>query len=166
MLIGPGDEDGRFRAQAAASPYAARITFTGRIQRANLGAFYRLADVFAFPSLGDTQALVVNEAACAATPVVMVDRKISQVVEDGVSGLFAANTAEDFAEKISVLLEQPERAAEMGAAARTRAEKLTARCQTAELARLYEETVSRCRTRTLSIPPYPRDESEDVVAAA
>jgi glycosyltransferase involved in cell wall biosynthesis len=149
VLVGPGDEDGRFRARAAASAHAARITFTGRMERASLGAFYRLADVFAFPSLGDTQALVVNEAACAATPVVMVDRKITQVVEDGVSGLFAANTAEDFAEKISLLLDQPRRAAAMGEAARQRAGRLTGRSQAAELARLYEETVSLSRTRIL-----------------
>jgi 1,2-diacylglycerol 3-alpha-glucosyltransferase len=168
LLVGPGDEDGRFRTQAAASPYAGRITFTGRIRRENLGAFYRLADVFAFPSLGDTQALVVNEAACAATPVVMVDRKISQVVEDGVSGLFASNTAEDFGDKISLLLEQPRRAAEMGEAARRRALQLTARCQTAQLARLYEETVNRCRTRALPASPWTRDEDEsgETVAAA
>jgi len=145
VLVGPGDEDGRFRAQAAASAYAERITFTGRMERARLGGFYRLADVFAFPSMGDTQALVVNEAACAATPVVMVDRKISQVVEDGVSGLFAANTVEDFADKISILLKEPQRAAEMGRVARLRAGKLTSRAQGAELARLYEETVSRSR---------------------
>jgi glycosyltransferase involved in cell wall biosynthesis len=145
VLVGPGDEDGRFRAQAAASPHAERITFTGRVQRENLGAFYRLADVFAFPSLGDTQALVVNEAACAATPVVMVDKKISQVVEDGVSGLFAANTPEDFGDKISLLLRQPEIAAAMGQAARKRAGKLTVRAQAAELARLYEETAGRGR---------------------
>jgi hypothetical protein len=99
--------------------------------------------------------LVVNEAACAATPVVMVDRKISQVVEEGVSGLFAANTPEDFGAKISLLLRQPELAAAMGRAARERAGKLTARAQAAELARLYEETAGRSRAaRTCpALPP-------------
>lgn len=144
LLIGPGDEDGRLRAQAAASPYAARITFTGRMKRESLGAYYALADVFAFPSKADTQALVVNEAAWAATPVAMVDRNISQIVEDGVSGLFAADTAEDFGDKISILLEQPQRAAAMGRAARERAAQLTTRTQAAKLSRLYEETAGLC----------------------
>jgi 1,2-diacylglycerol 3-alpha-glucosyltransferase len=159
LLIGPGDEDGRFRTQAAATPYADRITFTGRLKRENLGAFYEIADVFAFPSLCDTQALVVNEAAWAATPVVMGDRGISQIVEDGVSGLFAKDTAEDFADKISILLEQPHRAAEMGEAACEKARQLTTHSQIGKLARLYEETVNRHGTRTpLTLPSLSQDE--------
>ncbi len=140
LLIGPGDEDGRFREQAAATACADRITFTGRKPRAELGAFYQLAEVFAFPSTADTQALVVNEAAWAATPIVMVDRNISQIVEDGVSGLYAANSPEGLAEKISTLLDRPEYAKALGRAARERAGKLTARIQAGKLARLYEET--------------------------
>jgi glycosyltransferase involved in cell wall biosynthesis len=154
LLIGPGDEDGRFRAQAAAGPCADRITFTGRMKRENLGAFYAIADVFAFPSAGDTQALVINEAAWAATPTVMVDREISQIVEDGVSGLFALNTAEDLGDKIVFLLGRPHQAAAMGAAARERAKKLTAQTQAAKLSSLYEETVSRYRASPLlALPP-------------
>lgn len=140
LLIGPGDEDGRFREQAAATACADRITFTGRKPRAELGAFYELAEVFAFPSTADTQALVVNEAAWAATPIVMVDRNISQIVEDGVSGLYAAESPEGLAEKISTLLDRPEYAEALGRAARERAGKLTARIQAGKLARLYEET--------------------------
>jgi glycosyltransferase involved in cell wall biosynthesis len=142
LLIGPGDEDGRFRAQAAATACADRITFTGRKPRAELGAYYELAEVFAFPSTADTQALVVNEAAWAATPIVMVDRNISQIVEDGVSGLYAADSPEGLAEKISTLLDRPEYAEALGRAARERAGKLTARIQAGKLARLYEETTA------------------------
>ncbi|HET9168909.1 MAG TPA: glycosyltransferase [Actinospica sp.] len=152
LLIGPGDEDGGFREQAAAGPCADRITFTGRMPRADLGAYYALAEVFAFPSTADTQALVVNEAAWAGTPIVMVDRNISQIVEDGVSGLFAPNTAEGLAERISTLLDDPERAAALGRAARERAGKLTAGIQAAKLARLYEETASRYRSGPPELP--------------
>ena len=167
LLIGPGDEDGRFRAQAAATAYADRITFTGRMRRESLGAFYALADVFAFPSTCDTQALVVNEAAWAATPLVMVDRGISQIAEDGVSALFAAGTAEDFGAKISILLENPRRAAAMGQAARGRAERLTTRTQAAKLCALYEETVSRCHGRGApTLPPPYEVGGEDTRAAA
>jgi 1,2-diacylglycerol 3-alpha-glucosyltransferase len=153
LLIGPGDEDGRFRAQAAATPYADRITFTGRMKRADLGAFYALADVFAFPSMCDTQALVVNEAAWASTPLVLADQKISQIFEDGVSGLSSTGTAEDFGDKISVLLEERNLAARMGIAARELATRLTVRTQAAKLARLYEETLIRHHAPTL--PPLP-----------
>jgi glycosyltransferase involved in cell wall biosynthesis len=151
-MIGPGDEDGRFREQAAATACADRITFTGRKPRAELGAYYELAEVFAFPSTADTQALVVNEAAWAATPIVMVDRNISQIVEDGVSGLYAADSPEGLAEKISTLLDRPEYAEALGRAARERAGKLTARIQAGKLARLYEETAGG---RTAEPPELP-----------
>lgn len=171
ILIGPGDDDGRFRAQAAATLYAERITFTGRMKREELGAFYALADVFAFPSMCDTQALVVNEAAWAATPLVMADRGISQILEDGVSGLFAAATAEDFGEKISVLLEQPCRAAEMGEAARERAKELTVHAQAAKLSRLYEESVSRYNAHPAPGPasalaPEPQEVQSEIMRTA
>jgi len=153
MLIGPGDEENRFRDQAAATACADRITFTGRKPRAELGAFYGLAEVFAFPSTADTQALVVNEAAWAGTPIVMVDRDISQIVEDGVSGLYAANAAEDFAAKISALLDDPQRAKALGAVARERASKLTAGVQAGKLARLYEETLANAAPGASPEPP-------------
>jgi glycosyltransferase involved in cell wall biosynthesis len=154
LLIGPGDEDGRFRAQAAASTYAGRVTFTGRMKRESLGAYYALADVFAFPSMCDTQALVVNEAAWAETPLVLADRNISQIFQDGVSGLSASADPADFGDKISLLLEQPLLAAEMGRAARGLAAQLTVGTQAAKLARLYEETLIRHHAPTL--PPLPR----------
>ena len=137
-----------------------------RSKREDLGSFYEMADVFAFPSLGDTQALVINEAAWAATPVVMVDRRISQIVEDGASGLFAAATAEDFGDKISFLLEQPRQAVAMGEAARSRAKELTAGRQAAKLARLYEETVSRRAARPLPLSALraPSHEPDDTRA--
>ena len=159
LLIGPGDEEGGFRAQAAATAYADRVTFTGRMKRESLGAFYALADVFAFPSMCDTQALVVNEAAWAATPLVLADRNISQIFEDGVSGLHATATAADFGDKISQLLEQPPRATAMGLAARGLAMRLTVRTQAAKLARLYEETLIRHHAPTL--PALPSEQVED-----
>ena len=159
LLIGPGDEDGRFRAQAAASTYADRVTFTGRMKRESLGAYYALADVFAFPSMCDTQALVVNEAAWAETPLVLADRNISQIFQDGVSGLSASADAADFGDKISLLLEQPHLAAEMGRAARELAAQLTVGTQAAKLARLYEETLIRHHAPTL--PPLPKTSQWD-----
>ncbi len=151
VFIGPGDDISDFRAEADATGFGDRIIFTGRIERQYLGAFYEIARVFAFPSLGDTQALVINEAAWAGTPIVMVDREISLIVQDGVDGYFARNTARDFASKISLVLNHPEREAAMAKTGRYLASKLTASNQATKLLRLYEETIEQHHGQSSSI---------------
>ena len=60
---------------AQATTYSDRVTFTGAIARDQLGAAYAAMDVFTFPSLKDTQAWVLHEAALAQLPIVLIDRE-------------------------------------------------------------------------------------------
>jgi glycosyltransferase involved in cell wall biosynthesis len=56
-----------------------------------------MADVFAFPSQTDTQALVLHEAALAGLPIVSVDHELNLVIEAGVNGEFTRPTAASLA---------------------------------------------------------------------
>lgn len=49
LLVGGGPVEGALRAQAAASPLAASIHFTGRVPHAEVERFYSLVDVLAYP---------------------------------------------------------------------------------------------------------------------
>ena len=49
LLVGGGPEDAALRAQAAASPAAAAIIFTGRVPHAEVANYYSLIDILAFP---------------------------------------------------------------------------------------------------------------------
>jgi glycosyltransferase involved in cell wall biosynthesis len=49
------------------------VVVTGTLHGDEVAAAYRAADVFAFPSLTDTQGIVLHEAALAGLPIVMVD---------------------------------------------------------------------------------------------
>ena len=49
LLVGGGPCDAMLRAQAAASPAAAAIRFTGRVPHAEVERFYALMDVMAYP---------------------------------------------------------------------------------------------------------------------
>ena len=51
-----------------------------------------MADIFAFASQTDTQALVLHEAALAGLPIVSVDHELDLVVEPGVNGEFTRPT--------------------------------------------------------------------------
>ncbi|MFT3888108.1 MAG: glycosyltransferase [Arachnia sp.] len=71
---------------------AGRIILPGEQKRETLGAYYGMADVFAFPSQTDTQALVLHEAALAGLPLVSVDHELDLVIEPGINGEFARPT--------------------------------------------------------------------------
>lgn len=70
------------------------VRLVGMVPREQLGPYYASADVFAFPSTTDTQALVLHEAAHAGLPIVSVDAELRLVVEDGVNGAIARPTPE------------------------------------------------------------------------
>ncbi|QXT62607.1 glycosyltransferase [Tessaracoccus palaemonis] len=71
---------------------AGRIILPGEQKRDALGAYYCMADIFAFASQTDTQALVLHEAALAGLPIVSVDHELDLVVEPGVNGEFTRPT--------------------------------------------------------------------------
>lgn len=67
LIVGDGVEEARYRALAASLP---RVTFAGFVQPAELPDLYALADVLVFPTLGDPNGLVVEEAMAAGLAVI------------------------------------------------------------------------------------------------
>jgi glycosyltransferase involved in cell wall biosynthesis len=104
---------------------AERIVLTGQQPSQVVAAAYAAADVFAFPSSTDTQALVLQEAALASLPAVLVDPVLHQCGPLGGAGLRAEPTPAAFAEAIVGLLRNPGAAREVGAAAAARAGRHT-----------------------------------------
>ena len=85
---------------------AGRIILPGEQKRDALGAYYGMADVFAFPSQTDTQALVLHEAALAGLPIVSVDHELNLVIEPGVNGDFTRPTPASLAAGILRVLDR------------------------------------------------------------
>ncbi len=90
MIVGDWHEGPpglRRRLQKAARRGGTRLV--GRVPRDELAAYYSGSDVFVFPSLTDTQALVLHEAALCGLPLVIVDPELNLVVDPGVNALVA-----------------------------------------------------------------------------
>jgi 1,2-diacylglycerol 3-alpha-glucosyltransferase len=153
MIVGAGDDLNKFKEQAGKSPYSDRIIFTGRIERHRLGAIYDLATVLGFPSMTDTQGLVVNEAACAGVPVVMVDGDISEVVEEGVNGFISKNSSRDFAAKIVRILANNDLHKRMARESVRLAAEVSPGKQAEKLLRLYQETIEQHNELFAEEPP-------------
>lgn len=165
-LVFVGDFDYRetLEAMAATSRFSDRIIFTGALPREQLGVAYASLDVFAFPSLKDTQAWVLNEAAHASLPIVMVDRDLTEVMLEGESGLYAKNDPEDFARQICRLFDDPDLRQKFGARGKELASRLTERRQAKKTITLYERCIA-AHVERRSLKPKNTRRLEQAIAA-
>jgi 1,2-diacylglycerol 3-alpha-glucosyltransferase len=119
FLAGGGPWESEARDLARRLGLEPDVTFAGFLDRAQLIRCYAGADLFAFPSLSDTQGLVVLEAKSAGLPVVSVDAYgPATVVRDGLDGLLVPNDVAAFAAALQSLASDPPRRRAMGARAR------------------------------------------------
>ena len=108
MVVGDWERYPRLRRMLAVGRRKGAIILPGEQKRENLGAFYGMADVFAFPSQTDTQALVLHEAALAGLPIVSVDPGLRLVIEPGANGEVTRPTAQSLAAGIVRVLDKLE----------------------------------------------------------
>lgn len=81
MIVGDWRKSPVLRQRLRLAARRHNVTLVGEVDRQKLGPYYESADVFCFPSLTDTQALVLHEAAHAGLPIVSVDPELQLVCE-------------------------------------------------------------------------------------
>jgi len=126
VLIGRGPLEGELREIAVARGLSDRVSFLPPMGDAELAAYYRAADVFALPSVAESEAfgLVQIEAHAAGTPAVSTDLPTSVPYAnlDGVTGLtVAVGDVAALAGALQRLLGDDELRARLGRQARERA---------------------------------------------
>ncbi len=108
FMVGDGPEIGALDKEAAELGLSGRLIWGGFLDQDTLAAAYFLGDVFLFPSLSDTQGIVLYEAGAAGLPVVATETMASRAaVKPGKNGLFADDDPGDFADKIQRVLDAP-----------------------------------------------------------
>jgi glycosyltransferase involved in cell wall biosynthesis len=122
---GAGEELELCRAEAASLGVADRVTFLGRIPRAEVEALYATHDVFCFPSFREPAGGVLYEAMRHGLPVITADRGGPAWIVDGESGLKLPVTdpqtyAADVAGALRRFVEEPGLTARLGAGARAK----------------------------------------------
>ncbi len=125
LLIGAGPRLSGLRSRARRLDIADRVRFCSNVSDVDLPLYLALGNVFVFPSENRLEGfgLAVAEALAAGLPVVTADMPgVREVIEPGVEGLLAEPLiADDVAEKVRRLLDDPALARRMGAAGRLRA---------------------------------------------
>lgn len=120
-----------------------RVVITGQLPPEQVAAGYASADVFAFPSLTDTQGLVLQEAALAGLPSVLADPALHQTGALGNATRLAEPTPESFGDALKRLLDNPQEARALGELARQRALAHTPARYAATMRDVYTLAASR-----------------------
>ena len=148
IIIGGDERSGPLKeellAQARAAGIEANIRFEGAVDHDRLPVYYRAADVCVVPSYYESFGLVAVEAMACGTPVVAsrVGGLVSTVT-DGVTGyLIPWRCPEPFAEKLEVLLNNPELRRNFSEAARRSVERFRWSKVGLEMAALYDYVVA------------------------
>lgn len=122
---GEGEEIALCRAEAGRLGIADRVTFLGRVPRAEVEALYRDSDVFLFPSFREPAGNVLYEAMRWGLPVITARRGGPEFVTDDSCAIRVEVTepgryAADIAEAVRRLHGDPALRARMGRASRDR----------------------------------------------
>lgn len=102
LMVGTGPDENAIKKYVRKSGLDANIIFTGQIlDRSELQLYYSAADLLVFPSVFDTNGLVVREAAASATAALLVDGSCAaEGIKDGETGFLCSENAESVAQSI------------------------------------------------------------------
>lgn len=139
VLAGDGPNRAKLEQQIKRLKLTERFVLTGMLSTADLERVYRTSDLFFFPSLTDTQGLVLSEAAQAGLPLVWVDDDISPVTKDGLNGYLVEPNAAAAAHQIARILDDAKLAKAFAGESRQLATTITADKQARKLAGYYEQ---------------------------
>jgi glycosyltransferase involved in cell wall biosynthesis len=120
LIVGDGLERAALEARARSLRFDA-IKWAGFRNQSELPAFYDLCDVLVLPSDNEAWGLVLNEAMNAGKPVIASDRvgAARDLIHEGINGaVFPAGDVKALRKAIGRVLEQPDRAMQMGRASR------------------------------------------------
>lgn len=122
-VVGTGDAEPGYRAEAAARGLSECVTFHGYQPREAVADFYRAADVFVLPSEGEGMSISTMEAMASGLALVITRTGGTEnLLAEGVNGLaFAAGDATGLAACLHQLATDRARVRSMGRASRTKA---------------------------------------------
>lgn len=151
VLAGPGStiDVAKFRSLAENQGVADKLIFTGVLTRTQVMGAFISSDIFVFPSIADTQGLVINEACAHAKPIIFVDDKISKLTRHNKNGYHAKNNPKDFAHKCLSLIQKPDLQKKFGQESYKLAGAYSGTNQAKRLVSLYQGVIrGRATSRT------------------
>lgn len=156
LLAGGGTAREELEMQAETLGIGASVRFLGAISHDAMPSLFAACDVFCFPSLTETQGLVIGEARAAGLPCVVADAGgAPETVADNEDGFrIPSDQPEAFAQAVARILHEPDLHARLRANALARARNFTPERMVQRVIHVYE--------RALAHPPPPDPTTEEV----
>ena len=108
MIVGDGPDKANLERLAQELGIWDHMIFTGMVNPKEVQKYYQLADVFVNASTSETQGLTYIEAAANGLPLLCrKDPCLNDVIKDGING-YEYNNLEEFVEKLTDILMNPE----------------------------------------------------------
>jgi glycosyltransferase involved in cell wall biosynthesis len=146
LVVGNGDQMPEYQKLAQRLGVRSRVRFLGTVAHQALPGVYGAADLVVLPSqLQESFGLVLIEAMACGKPVIASKLPgVRTVVNDGQDGLLIIpGSVDDLAEKIHMLLDDPQHGQEMGEQGRAKVEAQYAWSRIIpKLARVYQDALS------------------------
>jgi 1,2-diacylglycerol 3-alpha-glucosyltransferase len=155
LLAGTGPWEAEARRIVAELGIGSATRFAGVLDARRLALCYVDANVFGFPSLADTQGMVLVEAKAAGLPSVCVDAYgPAIVIRNGVDGLLVPDDDQAFAAALLRVIRQPALRATLSAAGLRDAERFSVSAMARRYEGVYE--AARAAVKSAAAPEVDR----------
>ncbi len=153
VIVGGGPQEEELRRLCDRMGIEEKVIFTGVLPRNEVVHCYASADLFVFPSITETQGLVIAEAKAAALPVVAIKAfGAAEMVRHGEDGFLTDHSQDSFTRSIIKLLEERDLYEIMRRNAQVNAVELSCSISADELVAHYER-LSRSKYPSPPSPP-------------
>ena len=140
VLVGRGERMEALQAQARELGITDRVIFTG--YRNDVAELYPAADAFFFPSFREGLSVALMEAMASGLPAIVGKiRGNTDLIDDGVEGVYMPLTPEGAAEAIRKLYDDPALRARLGEAAREKVRRFSAPEVQRKMREIYRDTM-------------------------
>lgn len=152
LLVGAGPLRHSLEERVRAAGLGDVVHFAGSIEHSDIPSFYAAADLFVFPSITETQGLVLAEAFAAGLPVVALDNpQTRDVFGEHLAGEIVADGA-SMADAICELIQNADRRLLAVTHAKTAAAAFDARATAGRVLAIYEAVLSTVRAGSSLAP--------------
>ncbi len=142
LMVGGGPELENYRQKVKDWDMDSLITFIDMQPKEKTIRIFGACDIFVFPSVTETQGIVIAEAMAAGIPVVAVDKMgPSEIIQNGVDGFLTPLNISVFSDKIVKLLNNKQLRQQMGRFAQENVEKFSTTNSAIKMEEIYERTI-------------------------
>ncbi len=145
-LVGPGPALAQLQALSEELGLGDKVVFTGPVPREEVSLYLLSADLFVFPSVTESQGLVLDEAQAAGLPCIVANGGgAPEAVDYGNCGLIVEPTPEAFVEAVLYLTHHEEERERLRKNAIRKRETLSVPAVVDRILAIYEQAQSQYR---------------------